>query len=160
MNFSFPAAPPPQRTKFPHVYNQGIEKRPHKTSHYSKDRSLKRGTHADTQTSGFPTYRGWTESDPDTDNTHACPPPPPYLPLLPTRLHAHCRPPEARPTPQQNPTAGPAGRPPASPAPTPTARAPFRTWGARQAAPGLPALGLPRPVAVDTLLRLVTALEE
>lgn len=42
----------------------------------------------------------------------------------------------------------------------PTARAPTPTWGTRQAALGLRALTLPRPVAVDTPLRLVATPEE
>lgn len=61
---------------------------------------------------------------------------------------------------QKHPTPGQAGRPPASPGPTPTARAQSLTWGAHQAALGLPALGLPRRVAVDTPLCLVAAPEE
>ncbi|KAK1338701.1 hypothetical protein QTO34_019358, partial [Cnephaeus nilssonii] len=57
-------------------------------------------------------------------------------------------------TPLQAPQEGPRLPRPQAPGP------PHRTWRVRPGAPGLPALGLPRPVAVDAPFGLVAALEE
>ena len=96
--------------------------------------------------------------DPDPDKTQACPSLLPGLPFLTTGLLAHWGPQKSQPS--KAPTPGPEIRPADSPAATPTGPGPILTWGARQAALGLPALGLPRPVAIDTPLCLVAAPEE
>lgn len=87
------------------------------------------------------------------------PPCAPSLPLAPHLPALTRRPPEARSPPQQHPRADPSGglRFPSPPA---HGLAPSRTWGARQAAAGFPALGLPWPIAIDTPFRLVATPEE
>lgn len=137
---------------------QGIEKtRPHKTS---------RNTNAGQITQARPRPRPQDSPATEAEQTMTLtqhprlPPLAPSPPLAPHPPEHTLHTPEVRPPPQQQPTSGLSRSPPASPDPAPTTPALSQTWRERQAAPGLPALGLPRPVAIDALLRLVTAPQE